>query len=69
MKKHITYLLDKIEPISKHLNKDCSKQSEAVALMVVFDILNFILKDDSLGKNRIELVKRIAAVYEIDLKI
>jgi len=69
MKKHIAHLLTTIEPISKHLTKDCDKQSEAVGLMVAFDILNYILKDESLGAARIDLVKRIAAIYEIDLKI
>ncbi len=69
MKKHIAHLLENVDPISKHLTKDCDKQSEAVALMVVFDILNAIIKDDSLGQARIDFVKRIASLYEIDLKI
>jgi hypothetical protein len=69
MKKHIAKLLNSVDPISKHLNKDCDKQSEAVAVMVVFDILNYILKDESLGKARIDLVKRIAADYEITLNL
>ena len=69
MKKHIAHLLDNVDILSKHLTKDCDKQSEAVGLMVAFDILNYILKDESLGIARIDLVKRIAAIYEIDLKI
>lgn len=69
MKKHIAHLLGKIDPISKHLTKDCDQQSEAVALMVVFDILNYIINDESLGDKRIDLVKKIAADYEIELKI
>lgn len=69
MKKHIAELLKNIDPIAKHLTVDCDKQSEAVGLMVAFDILNYILKDESLGAARIDLVKRIAAIYEIDLKI
>ena len=67
MKKHIASILN--NSLRLHITQDCDKQTEAVAVMVVFDILNFIIKEESLGDARIDLVKRIAAVYEIDLKI
>ena len=67
MKKHIREILD--DSIRLYITHDCDKQAEAVVVMVVFDIIQTILKDESLGDARIDLVKRIASVYEIDLKI
>lgn len=67
MKKHIAGILN--DSLRLRITQDCDKQTEAVAVMVVFDILNLIIKEESLGDARIDLVKRIAAVYEIDLKI
>lgn len=67
MKQHIANILT--NSLRLRITQDCDKQTEAVAVMVVFDILNFIIKEESLGDARIDLVKRIAAVYEIDLKI
>ena len=67
MKQRIANILT--DSLRLRITQDCDKQTEAVAVMVVFDILNFIIKEESLGDARIDLVKRIAAVYELDLKI
>lgn len=67
MKKHIANLLG--DSIRLYITNDCDKQAEAVVIMVVFDILQTILKEESLGDARIDLVKKIAAIYEIDIKI
>ena len=69
MKTHIALLLEKFDSVSKYQPKDSEKQTEAVAMIVALDILKCILQDKSLGNARIDLVKRIAATYEIDLPL
>ena len=69
MKTHIASLLEKFDSVPKYQPKDSEKQTEAVAMIVALDILKCILQDKSLGKARIDLVKRIAATYEIDLQL
>ena len=69
MKTHIAALLEKFDSVSKYQPEDNNKQIQAVALLVALDILKTILHDKSLGVGRIELVKRIAATYEIQMPL
>ena len=69
MKTHIAELLEKFDYTSKYQPKDGEKQTEAIAMIVALDILKAILEDKDLGKSRINLVKRLAAAYEIDMPI
>jgi len=69
MKAHIASLLDKFDNVAKYQPKDSDKQTEAIALIVALDILKTILEDKNLGRARIDLVKRIAATYEIDMSV
>jgi hypothetical protein len=67
MKTHIASLLEKFNSVSKYQSEDNNKQIQAIALLVAVDILKTILHDKNLGAGRIDLVKRIAATYEIDM--
>ncbi len=67
MKTHIASLLEKFNSVSKYQSEDNNKQMQAIALLVALDILKTILHDKDLGAGRIDLVKRIAATYEIDM--
>ena len=67
MKTHIASLLEKFNSVSKYQTEDNDKQIQAIALLVAIDILKTILHDKDLGAGRIDLVKRIAATYEIDM--
>ena len=67
MKTHIASLLEKFNSVSKYQSEDNNKQMQAIALLVALDILKTILHDKDLGAARIDLVKRIAATYEIDM--
>ena len=67
MKKRIANILN--DSLRLYITHDCDKQTEAVAMMVIFDIINLIVQNESLGKARIDYVKQIATLYEIDLKI
>ena len=69
MKTHVVSLLEKFNSVSKYQSKDSEKQTEAVAMIVALDILKTILHDKNLGAGRIDLVKRIAATYEIDMPL
>jgi predicted transcriptional regulator len=69
MKTHIALLLEKFNSVSKYQSKDSEKQTEVVAMIVALDILKTILHDKNLGAGRIDLVKRIAATYEIDMPL
>jgi predicted transcriptional regulator len=69
MKTHIASLLEKFNSVSKYQSKDSEKQTEVVAMIVALDILKTILHDKNLGAGRIDLVKRIAATYEIDMPL
>ena len=69
MKTHITTLLEKFNSVSKYKPEDNDKQIQAVALLVALDILKTILQDQNLGVGRIDLVKRIAATYEIEMPL
>ena len=69
MKTHVVSLLEKFNSISKYQSKDSEKQTEVVAMIVALDILKTILHDKNLGAGRINLVKRIAATYEIDMPL
>jgi len=69
MKTHIASLLEKFNSVSKYQPKDSEKQTEAVAMIVALDILKTILHDKDLGAARIDLVKRIATTYEIDMPL
>jgi hypothetical protein len=67
MKTHIASLLEKFDSVSKYQDND--KQIQAIASLVAVDILKTILHDKDLGAGRIDLVKRIAATYEIDMPL
>lgn len=69
MKTHIAALIEKFNSVSKYKPEDNDKQIQAVALLVALDILKTILHDKNLGDRRIDLVKRIAATYEIDMPL
>ena len=69
MKTHVVSLLEKFNSVSKYQSKDSEKQTEVVAMIVALDILKTILHDKNLGAGRINLVKRIAATYEIDMPL
>ena len=69
MKTHIAALLEKFDSVSKYQPEDNNKQIQAIALLVALDILKTILHDKSLGAARIDLVKRIAATYEIEMPL
>ena len=69
MKTHIAALIEKFNSVSKYKPEDNDKQIQAVALLVALDILKTILHDKNLGDGRIDLVKRIAATYEIDMPL
>ena len=69
MKTHVVSLLEKFNSVSKYQSKDSEKQTEVVAMIVALDILKTILHDKDLGAGRINLVKRIAATYEIDMPL
>lgn len=69
MKTHIATLLEKFDFTAKYQPKDGEKHIEAVAMIVALDIIKSILDDKDLGKSRIDLVKRLAAVYEIDMPV
>jgi hypothetical protein len=69
MKTHIASLLEKFNSVSKYQSEDNNKQLQAIALLVAVDILKTILHDKDLGAGRIDLVKRIAATYEIDMPL
>lgn len=69
MKTHIATLLEKFNFVSKYKPEDNDKQIQAVALLVALDILKTILDDKNLGVGRIDLVKRIATTYEIEMPI
>ena len=69
MKTHIAALIEKFNSVSKYKPEDNDKQIQAVALLVALDILKIILHDKNLGDGRIDLVKRIAATYEIDMPL
>ena len=69
MKTHIAALLEKFDYTAKYQPKDGEKHIEAVAMIVALDIIKSILEDKSLGNARIDLVKRLAAAYEIDMPI
>lgn len=69
MKTHIASLLEKFASVTKYQPADNDKQIQAIALLVALDILKTILHDKSLGAARIDLVKRIAATYEIEMPL
>lgn len=69
MKTHIASLLEKFNSVSKYKSEDNHKQIQAVASLVAIDILKTVLHDKELGAGRIDLVKRIAATYEIDMPL
>jgi len=69
MKTHIASLQEKFDSVSKYKSEDNDKQIQAVASLVAVDILKTVLHDKDLGAGRIDLVKRIAATYEIDMPL
>jgi hypothetical protein len=69
METHIASLLEKFNSVSKYKSEDNHKQIQAVASLVAVDIFKTVLHDKDLGAGRIDLVKRIAATYEIDMPL
>ena len=69
METHIASLLEKFNSVSKYKSEDNHKQIQAVASLVAVDILKTVLHDKDLGAGRIDLIKRIAATYEIDMPL
>jgi len=67
MNSQIASLLEKFPAVGKNQPKESEKYAETVALIVTLDILKTILQDKSLGRARINLVKRIAAAYKIGM--
>jgi hypothetical protein len=67
MKQIIRELAKNFGAVDQYLKDECIGQAEAACKIIVFDILDTIMKDESLGSQKIELVKKIAAKYNINI--
>ena len=66
MKKRLKELINQSEHIKwRYFTAECGKESEAIAMLAILDVLDFIVQEQSLGHKRINLIKKIADAYEI----
>jgi hypothetical protein len=51
--------------IHKYVSVDCQARMEHLYTMMVYDFLSELTKDDTLGHQRLDMIKRLASKYHV----